>query len=639
MMGIVLLGVVFLLGYCLVKQFTAIKKPAFVFSGAFLIGCLFTGVFLYLLDLFFDTKSHFISDIIYFIVAGVYIIYALIRLGMLWKLAGDLVDLLKDRWLLGFLILALVFSIWLDYHTFSVNHGTIKVVGSWSDIMFHHAFVRTISQGSNIPPQYPYYANSPVHYHFLFDYFVAKVAQLGLYSVHALNIMSLLSLTVLLLLIFEFGRSYFKSTAVGILGAVFLMFHSSLSGFTWLSQNFNQNVFARLAAQEGWLEGANFESWGLFNLNVFTAQRQFAFSLGCLIFIVYLIFSFRKECNGVENRFNWMLIRRNIFLGLIIGALPFWHAIVASISLGLIALFGLVGIKNRNFFYGMICAGVAGAVLVFPQLALFKTNDPVLSQYPVFYLGYGLDQFSFPVILQYYFQVLGWKLILIGAAFFLVNWQKKFDFLILLFPFVLANVFQLGPILYDNNKLLIISLVFLNCFAAYVIVWLFQKLPKALSILPALLVLGLILAGVVDFFAVKNMRFCEIADQKSTFKQWIVKNTKPTSVFLTGLFIPFDDNNMTQVVLAGRRLYGVRNNTQHIGNTDQRFEKVIKFYTFTGKIKELKQLLRREGINYVLIDGAVKNNDDFKLNEGLFPKNFELKYQDDNVSVYAVQET
>lgn len=608
-----------------------------IFAGSFLVGCLFTGMFLYLLDLLFDTRSHFISHLIYFVIVLLYIGLSLRHLALHQKFVADLLDFLRDRWLVGFFFLSLIFATWLDYHTFSTRNGNIKVVGAWSDIMFHHAFVRTISQGNNIPPQYPYYTNSPVHYHFLFDYFAAKIAQLGLNSVHALNLFSLFSLAFLLVLIFEFGRSYFKSTAVGIIGAIFLMFHSSFTAFTLLAQNLHPKFLSSIMQRTGWLNGAPFEGWGLFNLNVFIAQRQLAFSLGYLILVTYLILSYRKECQTSDHSLNWNLIKKNIFLGLMIGALPFWHAIIAAICLGFIALFGLTGITNRNFFYGMICAGVIGGILVFPQLALFKTNDPMLAHYPAFHLGYALEQFTVPGFFKYYFQVFGIKLILLIAAFFVVVWQKKFDFLIFLFPFVLTNVFQLGPILYDNNKLIIISLIFINCYVAYVLVRLYQKIPRLNWFLPICLFLALIFGGIIDFFAVRNMMMCEISDQ-NPLKEWVMKNTKTKAVFLTGPTIPFDDNNMTTIILAGRRLYAVHNNTQHIGETDRRFETLKKLYSFNGDPAELKSLLKQEGIDYILIDEASRNCEEYQLNEKIFQANFKREYQKNAVTVYSYRE-
>ncbi len=114
--------------------------------------------------------------------------------------------------------------------------------GAWSDITLHNGFVRSISIGHNIPVEHVYYDNTPIKYHFLFDYFVGKISQTGLHSVHALNLMCLLSLSFLLLMIFQFGSTVFKSDATGILGALFLLFHSSISGLKWIYDNWGWDI-------------------------------------------------------------------------------------------------------------------------------------------------------------------------------------------------------------------------------------------------------------------------------------------------------------------------------------------------------------------------------------------------------------
>ncbi|WP_243467067.1 hypothetical protein [Acetivibrio straminisolvens] len=118
-----------------------------------------------------------------------------------------------------------LFSTWFNYNTFRLSDGNITISGgAWSDITFHHGFVRSTSLGQNIPVEYVFYANTPAKYHFLFNYYAGKISQTGLHSVHALNLMCSLSLSFLLLMIFQFGRTVFKNDAVGILGALFYCF-------------------------------------------------------------------------------------------------------------------------------------------------------------------------------------------------------------------------------------------------------------------------------------------------------------------------------------------------------------------------------------------------------------------------------
>jgi len=69
-------------------------------------------------------------------------------------------------------------------------------------------------------------------------------------------------------MIFQFGRTVFKNDAVGILGALFLLFHSSISGLKWVAENWGWDIFKKMYEKTGWLASTMFEGWGLFNLNV-----------------------------------------------------------------------------------------------------------------------------------------------------------------------------------------------------------------------------------------------------------------------------------------------------------------------------------------------------------------------------------
>jgi len=56
-------------------------------------------------------------------------------------------------------------------------------------------------------------------------------------------------------MIFQFGRTVFKNDAVGILGALFLLFHSSISGLKWVAENWGWDIFKKcMKKPAGWLQ-------------------------------------------------------------------------------------------------------------------------------------------------------------------------------------------------------------------------------------------------------------------------------------------------------------------------------------------------------------------------------------------------
>ncbi len=638
-MGLLLLVVSLLLGYILLKEFFKIKKIAIVLSGSFLIGILLSGTILYLLDLLFIFIFHsYSTGMIVFSASALIFILFKIRYGGIWKeLKSDCRELCNNKAVWVALICFLIFSGWLNYHTFNNYAGDIRVAGgAWSDIIYHHAYVRTVSIGNNVPTQYPYFANEPIRYHFLFDYYTGKIAQAGMNTVHALNLMSALSLTVLLLLIFEFGKTYFKSTAVGVLGAVFLIFHSSIAAFTWLKENMGLDLGTQIATKTGWLNGAQFESWGLFNLNVFINQRHFAFALASFVFFV-LCLLIRRKRSATDNgsNLNPTSMKENILVGILIGCLPFWNAVITGITLACYSMFAVVHFKNKKFAFGTIYTVIIATLIIIPQFCIFKSGQTVLADYPRFHLGYALDRFSLSQFFLYYYKVLGLKAIAILAAFLIIPRPKKFDMLILTLPFLIANVIQFGYILYDNNKLIIASLVFLNCYAAYSIVWLYQKVSFFKYSLTGLLIVAMILAGTLDLCSVKNMGMVTIADQSSALKQWIISSTKPDTVFLTASFIPYEDNAMVAINLAGRKLYAVRNDVDSSCFVDDRLRNITRLYAMEEGLTVLKDMLSKEKVDYIVVDGLVRENGEYRLDETKIADNFKLVFQTGTTKIYT----
>lgn len=636
-MGVLVLLICILSGYCVIRIFTRIKNPVVIFAGSFICGCLISGTFLYITDLLFISilGSYSLGNIIFLAVSVSLCLHALIQLKLAERLKKDISALAKDKAALVMLVLFLAFSFWLNYHTFSTDGDALTVAGgAWSDIIYHHAYVRTVSIGNNVPVQYPYYAGEPMHYHFMYNYFVGKLAQNGLNSAHALNIMSSIGLAALLMLIFEFGRVYFKSSAVGVMGALFLLFHSSLSVFTWIGKNIGEGFIDKVLNKQGWLEGAMFENWGLFNLNVFINRRNFAFALAAIVFIVMLVLDRRSNADADDKR--RFLHGDNIILSAIIGILPFWNVVAAVTALAFIGAFAIISPGNRKFFYGMLCTGVIAFILILPQVLLFKSGESLLSEYPRFHIGYGTEGGSVFGIPVYYFRVLGIKFLLIIFSFFVVNKQKKFDYLVFLIPFAAANTLQFGKVLYDNNQFLFIWLIFANCFAACALVWLWRKLHLRLSFIVVALALSVMLAGVLDLFSVINMGKATLADDSSRLKNWIVENTAPDAVFLTDHFIHYGDNSMVSINLAGRKLYCVRNCVDGSCDVWKKYETMKMIYSSAGEIERVKPLLEKEGIDYIVIDSLVRSNADYNLNEAFFNNNFTLVYNAEGISVYSV---
>ncbi|MHB1454834.1 MAG: hypothetical protein ACYCYM_12900 [Saccharofermentanales bacterium] len=639
-----------LLGYLLVRFCFRIENFMMQLAGSFLIGSLFSGTFLYLMDLLMISAfgNRWAANVIYSIAALGVSALLIYRNRNAFAFRAGFDALSEDSVSLVVIITSLWYSLWMNYYTFYTDKGNIVLRGgAWSDIMYHHAFIRSISLGANVPTTYPYFADTEIHYHFMFNYFGGKLAQFGMSTINALNITSALGFAAMLILLFELGRTYFRSNAVGVLTALFMVLHSSAAAFKWA---YGHSI-AETLQKSGWLKDVNYEGWGLFNFNVFVNQRHFAFGLAFCVFVVLFMILKAKEMpekddsTGIRGSLKWKALGPFVLLGLSIGIFPYWNVIVASICIGFIGLHAISEFNlNRSYSYRMLAAALIAVVLVLPQLLMFKSGDTVLTGYPMFQPGYEIQNFGLLTFLSYYYKVLGVKFLLILAAVFFIDQNKRGDYLIFLIPFTMANIWQFGKVQYDNNKLMIISLMFANMFAAYLIVRIYQlagqwakkfgngkpdglaRLSGVFKGIAVVLTISVILAGVIDLYALKNMGKINIKDSDSSLRSWIVDNTEPDAIFLTGNFIPYGDNAITGVTLSGRMLYCVRNDVDSSVDIAARMANIPRIYTFADGLEETITLIRKENIDYILIDSVLRSTTEFKVNEAMFSSNFQLEY-------------
>src|SRR3989344_5595347 len=134
--------------------------------------------------------------------------------------------------------LALLFSFWLMFHTFSYDarNNTIHIGRTlWSDFGAHIPLIRSFSMGDNFTlllkgkPEYPIYPGEPIRYHFLFYALVGLLERLGLGIDWALNIPSALGFFFLLFFIFAIVKKLFTDIRVAVLSVIFFLFNGSLA--------------------------------------------------------------------------------------------------------------------------------------------------------------------------------------------------------------------------------------------------------------------------------------------------------------------------------------------------------------------------------------------------------------------------
>lgn len=638
-MGLLALAVAWGVGHALVTRFGLLPSAGARIVGGLLVGVVALGTPMYLLDVAFVTTTG--REWLAPTVIGLAALSALAarsdRRAWLRQLRRDVVALATDRWSATVLVVAAGLAGWVNWTTLHrTDAGDIEVVMAWSDIMYHHAYVRSIQIGSNIPIEYPYFAGHAAHYHFLFQYFTGKLAYLGLDSVHALSLMATVGLAALWFLVFELGRAWFGSAAVGLLGSLFLAFQGSLRGLAWLTEGSVGALPSRLWDLDEMLSGdAPFENWGLFNLNVFFNQRHFGFGLALLVLVVFAILSWRGDFD--ERPADEPRLTESALLGCFLGLLPLWHSVVTGVAGIFLFFLSLPRWTARGPRLETLTSLAVAGVLALPQLLWFKSGDSALTGYPKLRFGYALLAGSGLIDWAgYFFQTLGVETVLMVAAFLVVSWRRRFDLVVFFIPFALGNVLQFGKVLYDNNKLFFATLCFAHLFAAFALWTLGRRLGRIGGPVIVFIAFLCTASGFIDLFWIRNIQTTTVRDASSPFRSWIVANTRPDDVFLTHTYIPWHDNLATTVTLAGRPLFVVENNVDAVTDGGPHLAVAESLFAPKEESGDLTERLRSLDIDYVVFEDEIGYRE-YARDEDSLRASLRLVFTDPRGRVYAVE--
>ena len=246
-----------------------------------------------------------------------------------------------------FIFVALLFSSWLMFSTFSYQNGSMLIASkAWSDFASHIPLIRSFSFGNNFPPEYPIFPGSPIRYHFLFYLAVGFLEKTGLRIDFALNILSAISFLFLLYMIYKLSRLLFKNYCVAILAVLLFLFNGSLS-FVYFFKNhplsfpktifdiLNNQIFPAFAPYD-----KSLISGGFWNLNVFTNQRHFALPLAISLFIFYFLIKAEKTNRKLS-------LKLATLFGILIGIFSFLHGAVLIMSIAVLCCMFLLFPKQR----------------------------------------------------------------------------------------------------------------------------------------------------------------------------------------------------------------------------------------------------------------------------------------------------
>lgn len=488
----------------------------------------------------------------------------------------------------------------------------------WSDFAAHIPLIRSFSFGSNFPPEYPIFPNFPIHYHFLFYFFVGMLEKSGIRLDIALNTLSTISFFLLLVIIFKLSHLIFKNTSVAYFSVIFFLFNGSLSFIEFFKLNALTNFPLSI------ITNSNFPSWGpydgkivsaFWNLNVYTNQRHLAISFFLALLAFY--FLLKKEINkedlsyrvsalvGVGTGFCYFL-NQSVFLMFVV------------LLIGLLILFK----RNRGKIITIL---IAATIVSLPQYLYVNSSGSAFSVTPKF--GYLISsELTFPNFLRYWILNLGFNVITIPLALYFATKLQRKVFLLFFSFFIVGNVLSFTPDVAANHKFFNFFMIVGSMFSALAIIKIWQR--KYLQPLAVILFLLLTFSGIIELFPIFNDKKLVINDYpKSESVLWIKNNTEKTSIFLNTSFL-YDDAS-----IAGRKIFlGWPYFPWSAGyNTDKRALNIKKFFHLKGA-REICSFLEKNNINYVSLTSP---SEYFPFDKKFWMQSFESKFHNDRVTIFS----
>jgi len=264
---------------------------------------------------------------------------------------------------------SLLFSCFIMFYTFHMKNNILHVGFSvFSDFGPHLSVIRSFSHGSNFPTEYPHFPSGNIRYHFMFQFLAGNLEFLNLRLDLAFNIISILSLTSFMMLLYCLAIIITGKKQAGIIAGFLFFFRSSLSFFTYISdQSSVKEMFHKIINTNTFIGNTPHEDWGLWNLNVYANQRHLAFSLGIMALTIIILLpltdKMKKIMHNAREKLNrthgisidlikfylfsgdlWKCqsLKRAVFLGLILGFTAFWNGAVLIGTLAILMILAFI---------------------------------------------------------------------------------------------------------------------------------------------------------------------------------------------------------------------------------------------------------------------------------------------------------
>ena len=543
-----------------------------------------------------------------------------------------------------------VFVTWMMFYVFHMKDGILYSGFSvFGDYAPHTAMMRSFSRGNNFPTQYPHYGGQDVKYHFMFQFLVGNLEYLGLRIDIGYNLVSILSLTGFLMILYAISYRMFHSFCAGASALVFFFFRSGTAFWQYLWEHFRAgDLVETLRANTSFIGYTTNENWGLWNFNVYLNQRHLAFGLLMVSAAVWIFMEWLEAgCSHSENGIVWIGKRifskdawagRNVkiavLLGVFLGLTAFWNG--AALIGGLLILAGMAVFSDGKLDYA-ICAALA---VFFSELQskLFVSGS-VMS--PSFYWGFLAENKSLVGVIGYLAEISGFFFVgLVVTVVFLKRKERAVLFGFLL-PLVFAFLVSLTPDINVNHKYVMISYAFTAVFWGWTVRRLFLAgktgWKKWLGrVVCGILCICLTLTGIYDYVIIlrdNDSGHRVTVNMNSDLTDWLSENLHKDDLLLT------PEYTMNEVTMAGVMLYcGWPYYAWSAGyDTYYRAEQAVTIYT-TDDQNVLKETVKQEKITYILFEDGMSFESQ-ECREDIIRETYPLVYtsEDGRIRIYETR--
>ncbi len=589
---------------------------------------------------------------------------------------------------------------WMMFASFSVKGGKLHISNpEYSDFGPNTAIMQSFAVGHNFPTEYPHFSGDRIRYHFLFYFQAGNLEYLGLDPAWSLNLLSIITLVAMLILVMALGEVLFESRAVGRVGSALFFFFGSLSYVPFLHRQGSVRAAVQATLQLREFLPTIFpyrgDAWGVWSQVTFLNQRHFASAIGILLLVLtFLTIQYRalyakraaaasakaltatpdavpetagetqsgtatsaeslpvstsavpaapvlepKQASGGAAQIISSTLPGFIFSGFLLGLIPMWNSavfIAAFPVLGL--LFVLCPLRLQ-----MLALAVVSGVMALPQM-LYLSSGRGRAQMPrLIHWGYTIDHPTALNVAKYLGFTFGFKWLLIALALVFATALQRRVFVAASSLLLVAFSFQFTIEALANQKFLHIWAIIINLFVAFAL-WRLWHLSLGGTTLPgkliaALLVVGIIPGGIIDFFPIHNTGWSEVTYRNDPLIDWLAKETKPRDIFLTDRFVSHP------ILMAGRRVfYGWPYYGWSAGYDASKRDRVYLELFETKDPWRVFHLLKENGINYVAFDNAVRHAQFVKRpNEKIYATYFAKVFEDkqnryNSLTIYKVPE-